>query len=345
MKDTKIFSVVIPMYNGAATIENALGSLLPSRQFLKEVIIADDRSTDNCIELAHQFDNMLPMKYTKVAENLPHGPGNARNAGIDIATGDWIACLDCDDMYSMTAFNDIYNTILSKDDDYLASITTSFLQYTIEQNQYVPMSNDDPSYVHGHFYKKEFLDKYNIRFAKDILIIEDGYFNLLFNATCLEHGYHNEKLNGVNTYIWRIHVNHQGLSYVADPSHQEDTNYTIQSRLACTTEILKRFPKDGKAYEYARRVTLDSFLSGYFEYTFTINQKALNAVNGLLKWNSKIINSLNNDYHMTKQDILDFCMKPENYRSVQKVYEMHFGPLIMAISLNDFYDLLIKEQK
>ena len=31
IKDTKIFSVIIPMYNGAGTIENALASLMPSR--------------------------------------------------------------------------------------------------------------------------------------------------------------------------------------------------------------------------------------------------------------------------------------------------------------------------
>lgn len=346
MDDKKIFSVVIPMYNGAETIENALASLLPSRQYLKEVIIANDRSTDNCIELAHQFDKMLPMVYTTVRNDLPHGPGNARNAGIDIATGEWIACLDCDDMFSMTSFTDIYNTIQQKDHEKLASIITSFVQYTVEQNIYTVINNDDPSYVHGHFYKKSFLDKFNIRFAPDILIIEDGYFNLLFNATCLEYGYDNEKVNGVNTYIWRIHVNHKGLSYVANPSHQKDTNYTIQSRLACTNEILKRFAnKNGGAFQYARRVTLDSFLSGYFEYSYTSINKNTESLPGLIKWNAKIIESLTKDYGLSKEEILDFCFNSQNYQSVLKVYEMHFGPFIMDKSLNEFYNLLEEELK
>lgn len=346
MDDKKIFSVIIPIYNGAETIENALSSLLPSRQYLKEVIVSDDRSTDNCIELAHQFDNMLPMVYTKVDDSLPHGPGNARNAGLDIATGEWIACLDCDDMFSMTSFTDVYNTIQQKNNDRTAGIVSSFVQYTIEENTYTVINNDDPSYVHGHYYKKSFLDKYNIRFAPDILIIEDGYFNLLFNAVCLEYGYNIEKINGVNTYIWRIHINHQGLSYVANPSHQEDTNYTIQSRLACTTEILRRYKNTyGEAYKYAKRVTLDSFLSGYFEYNYTKLQKDSKAIPGLLKWNAKIIKSLNEDYNLTKEEILNFCFETQNYQSVLKVYEMHFGPFIMQNSLGEFYSMLEEELK
>lgn len=341
MDNKKIFSVVIPMYNGAETIENALSSLLPSRQYLKEVIVADDRSTDNCIELAHQFDSMLPMVYTTVKNDLPHGPGNARNAGIDIATGEWIACLDCDDMFSMTSFTDIYNTIQQVDNDKLASITTSFVQYTIEYNVYTVIENNDPSYVHGHYYKRDFLNKFNIRFAPDILIIEDGYFNLLFNAICLEHGYHNHKVDDVNTYIWRIHVGHKGLSFTANPINQKDTNYTIQSRLACVEEILKRY-KDtkGQAYLYAKQVTLDSFLSGYFEYNYTLSSGKCDSIPGLLKWNAKIINVLEKDFDLTKHEIIEFCSMSNNYKAVLDVYEMHFGSIILKQTITDFYNLL-----
>ena len=66
---------------------------------------------------------MLPMIYVNVPEHLPHGPGNGRNIGIETATGEWLAFLDCDDMYSMTAFTDIYNAITSIPE---ASITALF---------------------------------------------------------------------------------------------------------------------------------------------------------------------------------------------------------------------------
>ena len=342
IKDTKIFSVIIPMYNGAGTIENALASLMPSRQFIKEVIIANDRSTDNCIELAHQFDSMLPMIYVNVPENLPHGPGNGRNIGIETATGEWLAFLDCDDMYSMTAFTDIYNAIQQRDDGKLASIITSFLQYTIETNTYSQLSNQDPSYMHGHFYKREFLNTYKIRNDPKILIIEDGYFNLLFNATCQEYDYHNDYFNNVNTYIWRVHQDHKGLSFNADPSNQENTNYTIESRLTCVKEILNRFKNTkGGAYNYALRVSLDSLLSGYFEYIYTVSTGKKQALPGLEKWNKKILKVLKEDFKYSKKKTMDFCLDENNFNSVKEVYELHFGALDTdTFTLKQFYDLL-----
>lgn len=341
-QDTKIFSVIIPMYNGANTIENALSSLIPSRQYIKEVIIANDRSTDNGIELAHQFDKMLPMIYVDVPDKLPRGPGNGRNIGIDTATGEWLAFLDCDDMYSMTAFTDIYNAINYKKEGELASVTTSFLQYTIENNTYTPLANQDPSYMHGHFYNREFLNKYDIRNDPNILIIEDGYFNLLFNATSEEYGYRNDYYNNVNTYIWRVHVDHKGLSFNADPSNQEDTNYTIQSRLTCVKEILHRFKdKDGGAYKYALRVSLDTLLSGYFEYVYTLSTGKKQSLPGLLKWNKKILEVLKDDFKLSKKKIFDFCLKPDNFDAVKRVYELHFGAIdVDTFTLKDFYELL-----
>ena len=340
-ENNKIFSVIIPMYNGAATIENALSSLIPSRQYLKEVIIANDRSTDNCIELAHQFDSMLPMKYIDVPDELPHGPGNGRNVGLEIATGDWIAFLDCDDMYSMTSFTDIFNAVKITNTDKLASITTSFLQYTIEENTYTQVPNQDPSYMHGHFYKKEFLNKYNIRNHPDILIIEDGYFNLLFNATCQEYDYVNSYYPNVNTYIWRVHVGHQGLSYLADPAHQKDTNFTIQSRLTCVKEILKRFGENkGGAYKYALKVTIDSLLSGYFEYAHAIEQNGKEQSAGLIPWNTKILTVLTKDFELSKENILKLSLDEQNFAAVKATYEMHFGPLNPDFTLEEFYQLI-----
>lgn len=282
------------------------------------------------------------MIYVNVPEHLPHGPGNGRNIGIETATGDWLAFLDCDDMYSMTSFTDIYNAIQQRDDGKLASVITSFLQYTIETNTYTQMPNQDPSYMHGHFYKREFLNAYKIRNEPKILIIEDGYFNLLFNATCQEYDYHNDYFNNVNTYIWRVHKDHKGLSFNADPSNQEDTNYTIESRLTCVKEILNRF-KDtkGGAYMYALRVTLDSLLSGYFEYVYTVSTGKEQALPGLEKWNKKILKVLKEDFKYSKKKTMDFCLDENNFNSVKEVYELHFGALdTTTFTLKQFYDLL-----
>lgn len=336
----QIFSVIIPVYNGAETIEQSLSSLVPSREYIKEVIVCDDRSTDNCIDLAHQFDNMLPMVYTRVDDSLPHGPGNARNAGLEIATGDWVTFLDCDDMFPITAFVDVYNSLLLNKQEKVVEVISSFYQYTIEYNVFTIMRNEDPSYVHGYFYNKSFLDAFKIRFDPDIFIIEDGYFNLLANATIL-----NENLNVIRNpqtigYYWCIHVDHQGLSYFANPKNQEDTNHTIKARTKAVSDIIKRYGTMSPAGQYARKITIDSLLSAYFEYVFTKNSNAKINTNGLLKWDKKILDVFKNVFEWDKAQVIEACSEETNFQAVKEVYQSHFGEIEPTITLEEFYDLI-----
>lgn len=92
------YSLIIPMYNGEKYIANALGSLLPSASLLTEVILVDDRSTDDGVKVAHTFDNLLPMRYFVTDESMDRGPGNARQLGLDNACGEWIGFMDADDL-------------------------------------------------------------------------------------------------------------------------------------------------------------------------------------------------------------------------------------------------------
>ena len=95
------YSLIIPMYNGEKYIANALGSLLPSASLLTEVILVDDRSTDDGVKVAHTFDNLLPMRYLVTDESMDRGPGNARQLGLDNACGEWIGFMDADDLLAV----------------------------------------------------------------------------------------------------------------------------------------------------------------------------------------------------------------------------------------------------
>jgi glycosyltransferase involved in cell wall biosynthesis len=86
-------SLVIPSYNRAALILHTIDSALAqSRPFL-EIIVADDGSTDNTVELLARYGD----KVTVLA--LDHtGVQVARNKGVDIARGDYITLCDSDDL-------------------------------------------------------------------------------------------------------------------------------------------------------------------------------------------------------------------------------------------------------
>jgi len=89
-------SVVIPAYNAANNIKAAIDSCLQQSHQPHEIIVVDDASTDNTVEIAQQYEK---VKVISLPQNS--GPSAARNKGWDIATGDIIAFLDSDDTWTI----------------------------------------------------------------------------------------------------------------------------------------------------------------------------------------------------------------------------------------------------
>ncbi|MBU3101557.1 glycosyltransferase family 2 protein [Clostridium sp. DSM 17811] len=92
-------SVVIPMYNSKDTIINALNSIKNQTAFeqILEIIVINDGSIDNSLNIVKKYieDNEdMPI----VIINKPNGRVSAaRNSGMKVAKGEWIALLDSDD--------------------------------------------------------------------------------------------------------------------------------------------------------------------------------------------------------------------------------------------------------
>jgi glycosyltransferase involved in cell wall biosynthesis len=90
------FSVVIPLFNRAATITRAIESILEQSAPSKEIIIVDDGSSDDSVRIVEEMG--CPRVKVLVNEhNL--GATAARNRGAEAATGKWIAFLDSDDFW------------------------------------------------------------------------------------------------------------------------------------------------------------------------------------------------------------------------------------------------------
>lgn len=89
-----MISVVIPTYNRAKTIKRAIDSVLNQTYSNIEIIIVDDSSTDNTSEIIGDYNNEK-IKYHKLEKNS--GACAARNIGIQMASGKYIAFQDSDD--------------------------------------------------------------------------------------------------------------------------------------------------------------------------------------------------------------------------------------------------------
>ena len=89
------FSIVIPTYNGAEFIEQALKSALSQTRTADEIIVSDDNSTDETLSICQKYADKIKI-YTN-----PQGPSgfvNGWNNAISKATGDFISILHQDDI-------------------------------------------------------------------------------------------------------------------------------------------------------------------------------------------------------------------------------------------------------
>ncbi len=95
MNTTPQFSIVVPAYNAAKTVESAVRSVIGQTEPNLEVIVIDDGSTDATAAIVEQIAD--PRVRLLRQEN--RGLASARNAGMAAARGRYIALLDSDDLY------------------------------------------------------------------------------------------------------------------------------------------------------------------------------------------------------------------------------------------------------
>lgn len=106
-------SVIIPAYNRAGIIRDAITSVLTQSVTPYEIVIVDDCSTDNTSKIIDAI-NAPNIRYIKL--NKQSGAQVARNIGINAAKGDWIAFNDSDDEWLPTKLEKQIESL--KDVDY-----------------------------------------------------------------------------------------------------------------------------------------------------------------------------------------------------------------------------------
>ena len=158
------FSIIIPAYNAAGHIRNALDSIAEQTYTDYELIVICDSCTDNTEEIAREYGAKT------VAVNY-HCDGPTRNAGLDIASGDWIMFLDDDDWWLHEFVLEQLAERLRDDMDVLAfSFIWSGVKYA------TPLSNAGTLYpsVWNKVWRRDFIG--STRFPT-VYSISDSYFH------------------------------------------------------------------------------------------------------------------------------------------------------------------------
>ena len=160
----KKISIIIPVYNVEKYLERCLDSVLNQSYKNLEIILINDGSTDNSLDICLKYakkDNRI-----KLINQNNSGISEVRNKGLEAAKGEYIAFVDSDDVIDKDMFKTLYNNLLKYDSD------ISSCNYKIFHNK---INFDKEEYYNKIFTKEESL--------KDIIsngVLTNFLWNKLF---------------------------------------------------------------------------------------------------------------------------------------------------------------------
>lgn len=110
-----LISVIVPIYGVEEFLDNCVNSIFNQTYSNIEIILVDDGSLDNCGNMCDEYSKKDSR--VKVIHKENGGLSDARNAGIDIASGQFITFIDSDDYYSRDAIEYMYQVLVNNDAD------------------------------------------------------------------------------------------------------------------------------------------------------------------------------------------------------------------------------------
>ena len=112
-----MFSIVVPVYNVEKYLSQCLDSVLVQTDSDYELLIVDDKSTDNSLALAREYAEKNPDRIRLLEHPVNKGLGGARNTGIEAAKGQYLLFLDSDDYIRPDSLEKLQETICKENPD------------------------------------------------------------------------------------------------------------------------------------------------------------------------------------------------------------------------------------
>lgn len=111
----KLISIVVPIYKVEKYLAKCVESIMSQSYRNIELILVDDGSPDSCPQICDKYKNKDSR--IKVIHKQNGGLSDARNAGLKIATGEWITFIDSDDYVGVNFLKNLYFAATSMDAD------------------------------------------------------------------------------------------------------------------------------------------------------------------------------------------------------------------------------------
>jgi glycosyltransferase involved in cell wall biosynthesis len=186
-----MISVIIPVYNPGEKLRDCLDSVINQEYKDLQIILVDDGSTDDSSKICDEYakkDNRIEVYHQ---ENS--GPSVARNKGIDVANGDYIAFVDSDDTINKEMYKELYEVAIKENVEMVTSDAIMggvYSKTNLPENRIIekkeissnilPMFTKTDTICVFEFKNKimsrELLNNSNIRFDENICFQEDLIF-------------------------------------------------------------------------------------------------------------------------------------------------------------------------
>ena len=251
MMQERLVTIIIPVYNGESVLEDSAGDVFAQDYPHVELIAVNDGSADGSLGVLETLKAKAPSNVTmKIIDQPNGGVCSARNAGLDAATGDYIAFLDQDDRIPDYYVTGLVNAMSPEDEmviggsiDVHAGTGKTADRDLDTQEPWSMYRNTAPW---GRLYRRDTINANGIRF-EDLKISEDFYFNFLYLSCC-----HKGKV---------VIISQSGYRWTINKGSESHANMSRIGKDRDVTEMLDRLLSDMKA------VTKDSALDAVlFEY-------------------------------------------------------------------------------
>jgi len=181
MKNEPAISIVVPVYNAEKFLDRCLKSIYAQTFTDYEIIFVNDGSKDNSLALCREYAEKDARITVIDKEN--GGAGSARNAGIEIAKGEYLAFPDVDDWFEPEMYQDLY--LLAKQCDY---------DIVFSGANYYSKSENDLTYTHSvkcealNYNTKEDCRKNVMKFFPTSTIFDVPWNKLYKRSVAIEKG-------------------------------------------------------------------------------------------------------------------------------------------------------------
>ncbi|MCI5648703.1 MAG: glycosyltransferase [Fusicatenibacter sp.] len=254
-----VLSVIIPVYNGERFLNQLISCIIIQHLENMELILVDDGSTDQTLKLCREFEKSYTWIRVLHTENL--GVSHARNTGLVCAKGKWIHFMDSDDqilpgMYRnflkmaengkdspevvicgcvRIGANDGKQTVCGPEESGVISgenIPKLFDRMSMERRYYLL------DYIWNKWYRRDVIERYRIRFPKQLSLGEDFAFNA-------EYFQHVKKIALLSDCFYQYQIQEDGLvsRFREDPWKGRNILYREQTALY---QKLGLFPENEK---------------------------------------------------------------------------------------------------